>query len=84
MKNRVSFLSSYCQSLYFSCSLHQIVLVKAILELVVGESFLYQKMALKGFFGTEAKTTNNRIALIAAIKAIEQACKEQTSSASIK
>jgi ribonuclease HI len=34
----------------------------------------------KEFFGAEAKTTNNRMELIAAIKAIEEACKEQASS----
>jgi ribonuclease HI len=34
----------------------------------------------KEFFGAEAKTTNNRMELMAAIKAIEKACKEQASS----
>ena len=32
------------------------------------------------FFGAEAQTTNNRMELIAAIKAIEEACKRQASS----
>lgn len=34
----------------------------------------------KELFGAETKTTNNRMELIAAIKAIEEACKEQASS----
>jgi ribonuclease HI len=41
---------------------------------------LVSKEGNKEFFGAEASTTNNRMELIAAIKAIEEACKEQVSS----
>jgi ribonuclease HI len=34
----------------------------------------------KEFFGAEANTTNNRMELIAAIRAIEESCKEKASS----
>jgi ribonuclease HI len=41
---------------------------------------LVSKEGSKELFGAEARTTNNKMELMAAIKAIEESCKMQTSS----